>query len=245
MEEIILNPSEIGIKVSADTVDACYFPIIQSGGIYDVKPSALSDKNQLKPDIILCSLGARYKGYCANISRTFMVDTPKKVEKTYGILNSLYDACLEQMIVGNELKNVLEGAKTFLKKRDPELLNHLPKTLGSAVGIEFRDGSMLLNSINTNTFQAGMVYNLTISLHNIPLLEEEKKGYSEQIQKLSMFSLILADVVTIQKEGVPEILTKFSKEFGDVSYNISGKVSNFIILLLLLYCTIYNIYISL
>ena len=41
-----------------------------------------------------------------------------------------------------------------------------------------------------------------------------------------MFSLILADVVTIQKEGVPEILTKFSKEFGDVSYNISGKVSN-------------------
>jgi nucleosome binding factor SPN SPT16 subunit len=208
-----LDPSKIDIKVSADAVDACYTPIIQSGGVYDIKPSALSDRNLLSPDVILCSIGARYKSYCANVSRTFMVDAPKKVEKTYATLVALYDACLEQMIPGNELKNVLEGAKAFLRKRDPELLNHLPKSLGFAVGLEFRDSSMLLNGVNTNKFAPGMVFN-----------EEDKKGATDAVLKLQMFSVLLADVVCVQAEGVPDVLTKFSKDFGDVSYNIGGKV---------------------
>lgn len=224
VEEIILDPSKINVKVSADAVDACYTPIIQSGGVYDIKPSAVSDEKRLTADVILCSVGARYKGYCANVSRTFMVDAPKKVEKTYATFVALYDACLEQMVVGNELRNVLEGAKTFLKKRDSELLNHLPKTLGFAVGLEFRDSSMLLNGTNPNKFVPGMVFNLSVGLHNIPLSEEDKKGSPDSVQKLTVFSLLLADVVAVQAEGVPEVMTKISKEFGDVSYNIGGKV---------------------
>ena len=224
VEEIILDPSKIGVKVSADVVDACYTPIIQSGGVYDIKPSAVSDEKRLSADVILCSIGARYRGYCANVSRTFMVDAPKKVEKTYATFVALYDACLEQMVPGNELKNVLDGAKTFLRKRDAELLNHLPKSLGFALGLEFRDSSMLLNGTNTNKFTAGMVFNLSVGLHNMPLSEEDKKGAPESVQKLSVFSLLLADVVAVQAKGVPDILTKISKEFGDVSYNIGGKV---------------------
>ena len=225
VEEIILDPSKIGIKVAADAVDACYTPIVQSGGVYDIKPSAQSDEKRLSADVILCSIGARYKGYCANVSRTFMVDAPKKVEKTYATLVALYDACLEQMIPGNELRHVLEGAKAFLKKKDPELLNHLPKSLGFAVGLEFRDSTMVLSGLNTAKFAAGMVFNLSVGLHNVPLTEADKKGSpSEAVQKLSVFSLLLADVVALQAEGVPEVLTKFSKDFGDVSYNIGGKV---------------------
>lgn len=226
MEDIILDPSKIDIKVSADAVDACYTPIVQSGGVYDIKPSALSDRNRLSADVILCSIGARYKGYCANVSRTFMVDAPKKVEKTYTTLVALYDACLEQMVPGNELKSVLDAAKAFLKKRDPELLNHLPKSLGFAVGLEFRDSSMLLNGVNVNKFAPGMVFNLTVGLHNVPLSEEDKKGAPEAMQKLPMFSVLLADIVSVQAEGLPDVLTKFSKDFGDVSYNIGGKVSS-------------------
>lgn len=97
---IILDPSQINIKVSSDSVDASYSPIIQSGGTYDIKPSAGSDSNYLSADVILCSLGARYKGYCANMTRTFLVDAPKKVEKMYGLLIALYDVCLEQMTPG-------------------------------------------------------------------------------------------------------------------------------------------------
>eukprot|EP01036_Dinobryon_divergens_P021631 gene21631-29696_t len=37
------------------------------------------------------------------------------------------------MIPGNEIKDVLEGAKDYLNKKDPSLLPFLPKTLGFAI----------------------------------------------------------------------------------------------------------------
>ena len=57
MEEIILDLSKIGVKISADSVDTCYAPIIQSGGKYDIKVSAVSNEDNLSPDVIICSLG--------------------------------------------------------------------------------------------------------------------------------------------------------------------------------------------
>lgn len=64
--------------LDTESVDICYPPIIQSGGVYSLKPSALSNSDALHFGIILCSLGVRYKSYCSNIGRTFMID-PSKV----------------------------------------------------------------------------------------------------------------------------------------------------------------------
>lgn len=61
-----------------DLTDWSYTPIIQSGGKYDLKPSANSNGDKLHAGTILCSLGGRYKSYCTNISRTYLVD-PEKV----------------------------------------------------------------------------------------------------------------------------------------------------------------------
>jgi nucleosome binding factor SPN SPT16 subunit len=57
----------------------CYPPIIQSGGKYDLKPSAMSDTNFLHDAVVVCSLGVRYHNYCSNLSRTFLVN-PEKVD---------------------------------------------------------------------------------------------------------------------------------------------------------------------
>lgn len=58
--------------------DWCYSPIVQSGGDYDLRTSAASDDQRLRDrGIILASLGIRYKSYCANVGRTFMVDPDK------------------------------------------------------------------------------------------------------------------------------------------------------------------------
>ncbi len=64
--------------LDTELVDICYPPIIQSGGNYSLKPSALSTDDPLHFGIILCSLGVRYKSYCSNIARTFLID-PSKV----------------------------------------------------------------------------------------------------------------------------------------------------------------------
>ena len=117
IEAIIFEPSKINVKVASELVEICFTPIIQSGGKYDIKVNAESNSDNLSSDIIICSLGARYKNYCANVSRTFIVDAPPKVEKTYAVLMGLYDACLDQMVPGHELKDVVEAAKAYLTKK--------------------------------------------------------------------------------------------------------------------------------
>jgi len=223
VEAIIMDPSKINVNISTDSVDSCYTPIIQSGGKYDIKVSAISNPDQLTADVILASMGARYKGYCANVSRTFMVDAPPKVEKTYGILLSLHNYCLEQMIAGNEIKTVVEKAKAFVEQKDATLLPTMSKVLGFAMGLEFRDATSTITEKNATKFEDGMVFTLSVGFHNVGLNEEEKSKASAAMQKLSVFSVLLADTVRISKVGAAEVLTKLSKEFGDVSYNISGN----------------------
>jgi nucleosome binding factor SPN SPT16 subunit len=65
-------------NVDFTNTDWVYSPIIQSGGEYDLRVSAYSNENHLKPGVILSSLGVRYKSYCASSARTFMIN-PSKV----------------------------------------------------------------------------------------------------------------------------------------------------------------------
>jgi nucleosome binding factor SPN SPT16 subunit len=226
LEGIITDPSKINLNIAADILDSCYEPIIQSGGEYDIRINASSNNQLLAPNVIICSLGARYKNYCATMARTFLVDAPAKIENTYKTLLALYLRCLEQMVKGHELKDVYEGAKAFLKSKDPSLLSYLPKSLGFAMGLEFRDGTMVLNQTNTTRFQPNMVFNLSVGFHNIPLTAEDLAGCADSYKGMTSFSLLIADMVVIQVEGVADILTKTSREFGAISYNIASNEDN-------------------
>ena len=86
VHSVLEDPSLIKLKVPASDVEACFFPIVQSGGDYDLKVSAQSSTAPLKFDVILCSIGARYQNYCSAMSRTYLVDPPPKVSKTYELL---------------------------------------------------------------------------------------------------------------------------------------------------------------
>lgn len=224
IDEVLLDPAgKLNLKIAADAVDSCYSPIVQSGGKYDIKVSATSGEGVLAADIILCSLGARYKGYCANMSRTYMVDVPPKVEKTYSQMLALYSVCLEKMIVGNELKDVYLAAKAHLTAKAPALAASLPKTLGFAMGLEFRDSSLVLNDKATAKFVPGMVFTLSVGLHNVPLSAEDKANHKGSCKNLEAFSLLLADTVRVQAGSAPDVLTKASKEYSDVSYNLGDE----------------------
>lgn len=63
------------------STEFCYSPIIQSrssAGGYDLKPTAESSPDDMShKGVFLVSLGMRYKGYCANLGRTFIVDPDK------------------------------------------------------------------------------------------------------------------------------------------------------------------------
>jgi len=54
--------------------DFSYSPIIQSGGVYDLRPSADNTKEQLKDDVIILNLGGKYFEYNCNINRTLIIN---------------------------------------------------------------------------------------------------------------------------------------------------------------------------
>lgn len=63
------------------SVDWIYTPIIQSGGEYDLKPSAESNEKNLEAGVILASIGLRVRSYCSNLGRTFLIDPAKVCSK--------------------------------------------------------------------------------------------------------------------------------------------------------------------
>lgn len=71
------NASEIDFT----SMEFIYPPIVQSktsSSGYDIRFSAMSTEDQMGHEgIILVSLGMKYRGYCANMARTFLVDANK------------------------------------------------------------------------------------------------------------------------------------------------------------------------
>jgi nucleosome binding factor SPN SPT16 subunit len=180
IEAILEDPNKINLSVPASDVSPCYFPIVQSGGNYDLKISAQSTSDRLSPDIITVSFGARYKLYCSNIARTFFIDPPKVVSTTYETLLEMQDACLDAMQPGNPLKAVYKAAVKFLSENGREdLIAKLPKNLGFAQGLDFRDTSLTLSAKNTVTFRKGMVFCLAVGFQNLELSEEDLEDTSK------------------------------------------------------------------
>ncbi len=67
--------------VDFTSVDLLYPPIVQRKATrtgYDIRFSAMSSEDQMSHEgIILVAVGMKYKGYCANMARSFLVDATK------------------------------------------------------------------------------------------------------------------------------------------------------------------------
>ena len=110
-EDAFGDPVKLGVKLNPDLVESCYTPIIQSGGKFDLKPSAFSNEDNLHFGTITCSLGARYKSYCSNVGRTYIINPSKGQEKTYKLLLELQQAALDVIRPGAKLSAVMTAVQ--------------------------------------------------------------------------------------------------------------------------------------
>lgn len=108
----------------------CYPAIIQSGGNYSLKFSAISDKNYLHFGAIVCSLGARYKNYCSNIARTLLVNPSDKLQENYNFLLALEEEIIKKLSPGTKLSDVYDYGLSYAKKENSALVDNLTKTFG-------------------------------------------------------------------------------------------------------------------
>lgn len=214
-EKAILDPLKVKVKLKAENVDICYPPVFQSGGKFDLKPGASSNDDYLYYDsasVIICAIGARYGNYCSNMARTFLIDATPTQIKAYETLMKAHEAALEALKPGNRMSAVYQAAVDVIEKNAPELLRNLTKSAGTGIGLEFRESGLNLNPKNDRIIKAGMVFNVSLGLHN---LQAEKKS-----EKTKQYSLLLADTCLVPLENLTASCSKLVK---DVAYSFNDE----------------------
>ena len=152
-------------KINTDRVDMSYPPILQSGGVFNLKPNAETQDSALhygtedSPGVILVSFGARYKGYNANLARTYMINPVAEQTKTYGVLVALQAHLLPFFKPGTRVGDIMVNAKKYLEEHAASLLPHFVKNCGSGMGIIFREKHFLITAKNDKVMREGMTFN--------------------------------------------------------------------------------------
>ncbi|KAK4056165.1 FACT complex subunit spt16 [Microbotryomycetes sp. JL221] len=187
--------------------DWCYSPIIQSGGNYDLKSSAQTDDQRLKAGVILCSLGIRYKSYCSNVGRTFMIDPHSTQDKNYLYLIELQKFVVNELKTGTICKDVYIKTLEKIQTDREDLVQYFVKTCGFAMGLEFRDSAYTLGPKCTRKIKDDMIFSVSLGFHNIP--DPKKQGQT--------YAINLIDTVKTSSQG-GKILSEGMKDKDEVMF---------------------------
>ncbi|KAA8647532.1 chromatin-remodeling protein SPT16 [Aspergillus tanneri] len=181
-------------------IDWAYGPVIQSGGKYDLKLTAVPDNRNLRPGIIIAGFGIRYKTYSSLIARTYLVDPTKSQEANYALLLNIHETILKDVRDGTIAKDLFNKALNLIRTRKPELEAHFIKSVGAGIGIELRDGNMVITGKNNRVLKSGMTLSISVGLTDV-------QDPSSKVDGSSLYSMIITDTVRVGDNG-PHVFTK-------------------------------------
>ncbi|KXX79278.1 FACT complex subunit ctc-2, partial [Madurella mycetomatis] len=165
-------------------------PIVQSGGKFDLKWQSDSNNDPLHPGIIIAAMGLRYKSYCSQIARTFMVDPNKSQESNYKFLLAVHNMILKEIRDGVLVKDVYTKVYNLIRSKKPELEKHFLKNVGYGIGLESKDPTLVLNAKNTRTLRDGMTLCITTGFSDIQNPDPQDKNSK-------VYSLVLTDTIRV------------------------------------------------
>ncbi|KAL2257375.1 hypothetical protein VTK26DRAFT_253 [Humicola hyalothermophila] len=184
------NRQKLPADFDPEQLDWILGPIVQSGGKFDLKWQTDSDTEPLHPGIIIAAMGLRYKSYCSQIARTFMVDPNKSQESNYRFLLAVHNLILKEIRDGVVVKDVYTKAYNLIRSKKPELEKHFLKNVGYGIGLETKDPTLILNAKNTRTLRDGMTLCVTTGFSDI-------QNPDPQDKKSKVYSLVLTDTIRV------------------------------------------------
>ena len=214
IEDIIFNPEKINKMLTADDVDSCYTPIIQSGP-YDLLPTAVSEETNLKFGTIIVALGVRYKSFCSNVCRTIFVNPTDEQKKFYESMLTMHSLLVSLLKPGAVLGEVYEQVEKKCKSLGHE--KYFYKRLGYGMGLEFRESYLIINAKSQRVVEPGMVFNIEVGLENIPHATKQVNDGQGKT-----YSMKIADTVLISESDCT-FLTKNARKFDDVAYSLEDS----------------------
>ena len=177
-----------------------------------------SDKNNLHFGSITCALGVRYKQYCSNIVRTLLVNPTEQQKNLYEFLVELQESVIDKLREGVKLSDVYQHAWDLVAKHDKKLIDKMTKNCGFAMGLEFREGSLLLAPKSNAIARKGMVFNVAVgfsALENGSASDPEGKQYA----------LFVADTVVVNEGSAGNVLTQCKKKLKNIAIIIKDESS--------------------
>jgi nucleosome binding factor SPN SPT16 subunit len=142
-------------QVDFDHAEFAYPPIIISRSTKtgsELKYTAESSKDNIAhKGVVLIACGMRYKSYCANAVRTFIVDpsvvwrlieidnmssdASQEQEAQYNLLLSLQEEMLSFIKAGISVRDLYQHAVSYVTEKKPELEKDFVKNIGFAVSL--------------------------------------------------------------------------------------------------------------
>lgn len=140
-----------------------FLPIVASGqGSAEPHHLALNKKIK-KGEILLIDLGAKYKGYCSDISRTFFIGrAPLRFKKIYNIVLENQERAIKKCESDYPIKKLYQDAVSNFKKYKEE--KNFLHNLGHGVGIDAHEFPALGPSTE-GVFERGMAITIEPGLY--------------------------------------------------------------------------------
>ncbi|KAM7191452.1 transcription elongation complex subunit [Naviculisporaceae sp. PSN 640] len=189
-EVVLPDKTKLPSDLDPEQLDWILGPVIQSGGKFDLKWQADSEEDVLHPGVIIAAMGLRYKSYCSQIARTYMVDPNKSQESNYRFLLAVHKLVINAIRDGAVVKDVYAKALKYVKEKKPDLEKHFLKNVGFGVGLETKDPTLILNGKNGRTLRDGMTLIITTGFSDI-------QNPSPQDKSSKTYSLVLTDTIRV------------------------------------------------
>lgn len=166
------------------------FPIIVASGKNSAIPHHQTSTRQLKNGFLLIDLGAKYKGYGADMTRTLYLGAPRLKEKdNYHLLLRIQQEAFNQVKKGKLCKTLDKFVRNQLGQKSSYFIH----SLGHGVGLEVHE-SPQLSSQSKDKFSHHQVFTLEPGIY-FP----------------NQYGIRIEDTVLLEKGG-PNVLTKSSKK---------------------------------
>ena len=99
---------------------------------------------------------------------------------------------LKKLTAGTKLSEVYETAIKFVKEEKPKMVDHLTKNFGFAMGIEFRESSLMVGPKTNAVAKKGMVFNVNVGLANLANPDANDK-------ETKTYALFIGDTVIVNE----------------------------------------------
>ena len=171
--------------------DGLAFDSIVASGVNSSKPHAIpTDKKIEYGDVIVIDFGAKYNGYCADMTRTIFVgDVDKNFERLYNFILNVQMNVTKMYVNGGDSKIIANSVEDEFNEDNYTLIH----ALGHGVGIDIHEKPVISGRFST------------ILKNNMVVTNETGIYIPEKI------GIRIEDTIVINN-NIPIILTKSSKK---------------------------------